>query len=50
VNDRKRTAFNGHEMMEWREADPARIKEVPLGVQLHAWAGPRGVLYAGSPL
>jgi hypothetical protein len=31
--------------MEWREADPKRIKAGPIGVQLHAWPGPQEVLY-----
>jgi hypothetical protein len=43
--NRVRTAFNGAEVMEWRETDAARIKEGPLGVQLHAWTGPQEVLY-----
>jgi hypothetical protein len=43
--NRVRTAFNGKEMMEWREADPTRIEAGPLGVQLHAWTGPQEVLY-----
>ena len=38
-------ALNGVQVMEWREADPARIKEGPIGLQLHAWTGPQEVLY-----
>jgi hypothetical protein len=44
--NRVRTAFNGVEVMEWREPDPSRIKDGPLGVQLHGWPGPQQeVLY-----
>ena len=43
--NRVRTALNGVQVMEWREADPARIKEGPIGLQLHAWTGPQEVLY-----
>jgi hypothetical protein len=32
-------------VMDWREADPSRVKEGPIGVQLHAWNGPQEVLY-----
>ncbi len=45
VGNRVRAAFNGVEVLEWREADSSRIKEGPIGVQLHAWAGPQEVLY-----
>ena len=44
--NRVRTALNGVQVIEWREANPAaRIKEGPIGVQLHAWTGPQEVLY-----
>ena len=43
--NRVRTAFNGVQVMEWREADPARVKEGPIGNQLHAWTGPQEVQY-----
>jgi len=43
--NRVRTAMNGVQVMDWREADPARVKEGPIGVQLHAWTGPQEVLY-----
>jgi hypothetical protein len=43
--NRVRTAFNGVQVMEWRESDRSRIKEGPIGVQLHAWTGPQEVLY-----
>ena len=43
--NRVRTAFNGVQVMEWREADRSRIKAGPIGIQLHAWTGPQEVLY-----
>ncbi len=43
--NRVRTAMNGVAVMDWREADPARVKPGPIGVQLHAWTGPQEVLY-----
>jgi hypothetical protein len=43
--NRVRTALNGVEVMEWREPDPNRIKEGPIGLQMHAWTGPQEVQY-----
>ncbi|MEP6537882.1 MAG: DUF1080 domain-containing protein [Bryobacteraceae bacterium] len=43
--NRVRTAMNGVQVMDWREADLSRVKEGPIGVQLHAWTGPQEVLY-----
>jgi hypothetical protein len=43
--NRVRAAFNGVEVLEWREADLSRVKPGPIGVQLHAWSGPQEVLY-----
>ena len=43
--NRVRTAFNGVQVMEWREPDPGRIKEGPIGIQLHALTEPQEVLY-----
>jgi len=43
--NRVRAAFNGVQVIEWREANPARVKPGPIGVQLHAWTGPQEVLY-----
>jgi hypothetical protein len=40
-----RAAFNGVQVIEWREPDLSRIKEGPIGVQLHSWQGPQEVLY-----
>ncbi len=43
--NRVRTAFNGVQVMEWREPDPSRIKVGPIGIQLHALADPQEVAY-----
>jgi hypothetical protein len=43
--NRVRSAFNGVEVMEWREPNPSRIKVGPIGIQLHALTGPQEVLY-----
>ena len=43
--NRVRTALNGVEVMEWREANPARLTPGPIGIQLHAWTGPQEVRY-----
>ena len=43
--NRVRTAFNGVQGRAWREPDPGRIKEGPIGVQLHGFGGPQEVRY-----
>jgi len=43
--NRVRSAFNGVQIMEWREPDPNRIKVGPIGVQLHGFNGEQKVLY-----
>ena len=43
--NRVRSAFNGVQVMEWREADPNLVKVAPIGVQLHGWNGPQEVRY-----
>jgi hypothetical protein len=43
--NRVRAAFNGVAVLEWREPDPNRIKEGPIGIQLHAWTSAQEVLY-----
>ena len=43
--NRVRTALNGVEVMDWRESDASRVKAGPIGIQLHAFAGPQEVLY-----
>jgi hypothetical protein len=43
--NRVRSAFNGVQIMEWREPDPNRIKVGPIGLQLHGFNGVQQVLY-----
>ena len=43
--NRVRSAFNGVEVMEWREAMSERVNPGPIGLQLHAWPGPQEVRY-----
>jgi len=43
--NRVRSAFNGVWVMDWREPNPALIKEGPIGVQLHAWNAAQEVRY-----
>ena len=43
--NRVRAAFNGVQVMEWREADLGRIKEGPIGIQLHGSSSAQEVLY-----
>jgi hypothetical protein len=43
--NRVRTALNGVEVMDWREANPSRLKAGPIGLQLHAWPSAQEVLY-----
>jgi len=43
--NRVRSAFNGVQIMEWREPDPNRIKVGPIGMQLHGFNGEQKVLY-----
>ena len=43
--NRVRTAMNGVAVMDWREADPSRVKEGPIGIQLHAWKAAQEVMY-----
>jgi Domain of Unknown Function (DUF1080) len=43
--NRVRAAFNGAQVIEWREPDQSRIKEGPIGMQLHAWTGAQEVQY-----
>ena len=43
--NRVRSAFNGVQVMEWREPDPSRIQQGPIGLQLHAWNAAQEVHY-----
>jgi hypothetical protein len=43
VGDRVRVAVNGSAVIDWREPDPARIKDGPIGLQLHSNEEPQEV-------
>jgi hypothetical protein len=41
--NRVRVAVNGHQVVDWRDPEPKRIKEAPIGLQLHANTVPQEV-------
>jgi uncharacterized protein (DUF427 family) len=43
--NRIRAAFNGRQVLDWREPDPSRLKEGPIGLQLHHFDSPQEVIY-----
>jgi len=43
--NRIRVAYNGVQVLDWREPDPARLKEGPIGLQLHGHRTAQEVLY-----
>ncbi len=43
--NRIRAAFNGHQVLDWREPDPGRLKAGPIGLQLHGHDHPQEVSY-----
>ena len=43
--NRIRAAFNGHQVLDWREPDPSRLKAGPIGLQLHGHGLPQEVIY-----
>ncbi len=43
--NRIRAAFNGHQVLDWREPDPGRLKAGPIGLQLHGHGKPQEVIY-----
>ena len=43
--NRLRVAFNGHQVLDWREPDPGRLKAGPIGLQLHGHGLPQEVIY-----
>jgi hypothetical protein len=43
--NRIRAAYNGHQVLDWREPEPGRLKEGPIGLQLHGFAQPQEVVY-----
>jgi hypothetical protein len=43
--NRIRAAYNGFQVLDWREPDPSRLKEGPIGLQLHGFGNPQEVQY-----
>jgi len=43
--NRIRAAFNGRQVLDWREPDPSRLQEGPIGLQLHGHDHPQEVIY-----
>jgi hypothetical protein len=43
--NRVRVAVNGTQVVDWRDPEPKRIKEGPIGLQLHSNAVPQEVLF-----
>ena len=43
--NRIRAAFNGRQVLDWREPDPGRLKAGPIGLQLHGHNLPQEVIY-----
>ena len=41
--NRVRVAVNGHQVVDWRDPEPKRIKEGPIGLQLHSNDKPQEV-------
>jgi hypothetical protein len=48
--NRIRLAVNGHAVVDWRDPEPNRIKEGPLGLQLHSNTDPQEVHFKGLVL
>jgi hypothetical protein len=48
--NRIRVAVNGHAVVDWRDPEPERIKEGPIGLQLHANTVPQEVQFKGLVL
>jgi hypothetical protein len=48
--NRVRVAVNGHAVVDWRDPEPDRIKEGPLGLQLHSNKVPQEVHFKGLTL
>jgi hypothetical protein len=44
--NRVRVAVNGHAVVDWRDPEPDRIKEGPIGLQLHSNTVPQEVHFA----
>ncbi len=48
--NRVRVAVNGHAVVDWRDPEPDRIKEGPIGLQLHSNSVPQEVHFKGLVL
>lgn len=48
--NRIRVAINGKQVVDWRDPEPKRIKEGPIGLQLHSNAVPQEVRFKGLKL
>lgn len=43
--NRVRVAYNGEQVLDWREPDPSLLKDGPIGLQLHGFTPPQLVIY-----
>lgn len=43
--NRVRVAYNGQQVLDWREPDPSRLKTGPIGLQLHGFTKSQEVVY-----
>lgn len=50
VGDRVRFAVNGHAVVDWRDPEPKRIMEGPIGLQLHSNKVPQEIQFKGLVL
>jgi hypothetical protein len=48
--NRVRVAVNGHAVVDWRDPEPNRIKEGPIGLQLHQFDKPQELHFKGLVL
>jgi hypothetical protein len=48
--NRIRVAINGAQVVDWRDPEPARVKEGPIGLQLHSNKVPQEVQFKGLVL
>jgi 3-keto-disaccharide hydrolase/NHL repeat-containing protein len=44
-SNRIRVAYNGRQVLDWREPNPSRLKSGPIGLQLHGYVKPQEVVY-----
>jgi hypothetical protein len=43
--NRLRVAYNGQQVLDWRQPDPAQVKAGPIGLQLHGFTPPQEIIY-----